>query len=77
MMNTNKKKDKSNDQRQVAIHEEEKRNKLKKTKRYCSINKSLKETSRRKRKYRKKNIRKKIMMKSSLLMIMRKLKKYR
>lgn len=38
-MNTNKKRGQSKDQRQVVIQEEEKRNKLKKTKKYCSINK--------------------------------------
>lgn len=66
MMSINKKKGKRRDQRRVVIHEEEKRNKFKKTKKYCSINKSFKETSKRKQKHRRKNIRNKIMMKNFL-----------
>ena len=40
MMNTNKKKGNSKDPRQAAIQEEDRNNKLKRTKKYWSINKS-------------------------------------
>lgn len=39
MMITNRKKDKNKDQKQAAIQEEERRNKLKRTKKYCNTNK--------------------------------------